>query len=79
MFPISTNEKLVLPEASDCSPQLPALPRVLRELTAGLGMRLEAVSGHEEAVEYCDITEDEAESEVWASCFPAILNNVIKL
>ena len=66
MFPISTNEKLVLPEASDC-------------LTAGLGLRLEAVSGHEEAVEYCDITEDEAESEVWASCFPAILNNVIKL
>jgi hypothetical protein len=55
-----------------------ARPRVLRELTAGLGLRLEAVSGHEEAVGDCDIT-DEAESEARASCFPSILNNVIKL
>ena len=50
-----------------------ARPRVLRDLTAGLGLRLEAVSGHEEAVEDCDMTEDEAEGGVRASCFPARL------
>ena len=58
-----------------------ARPRVLRDLTTGLGLRLEAVSGHE-AVEDCDRTEDEAEGGVRASCFPArlnILNIVTKL
>ena len=56
-----------------------ARPRVLRDLTAGLGLRLETVSGHEEAVEVCDITEDEAEGGVRASCFPARSNNVTML
>ena len=56
-----------------------ARPRVLRDLTAGLGLRLETVSGHEEAVEDCDMTEDEAEGGVRASCFPARINNVTKI
>ena len=52
--------------------------QVLRDLSAGLGLKLEAVSKHE-AVENCDMTEDEAEVGVRDSCFPAGLNKVTKL
>ena len=49
---------------------LPLVSRVLRDLTSGLGLtslRLEAVSGHEEAAEDCDTTEEETEGGVLQS------------
>lgn len=51
------------------------MSRVLRDLTSGLGLtslRLEAVSGHEEAAEDCDTTEEETEGGVRGNCFPVI-------